>query len=90
MKRKMTASEAGKLGALVSASTAGLRKQKRIDAWDANPKCCKFCNTPISYDKRLNDFCNHSCGAAFNNKGVRRHGSAANKINRNGWDNQCP
>ena len=28
-------------------------------------------------NKRINQFCSHSCSAAFNNKGVRRHGVEA-------------
>ena len=77
MRQGLTTSEAGKLGGIASAKTAAMRKQNRIDDWNANPKLCKFCNTPISYEKRYNDFCNQSCGAAFNNKGVRRHGQEA-------------
>jgi hypothetical protein len=35
---------------------------------------CKFCNKPIPTDKTRNVFCNHSCSASFNNRGIRRHG----------------
>lgn len=77
MRKGLTASEAGKLGGIEAAKSAAERKQKRINNWNNNPKLCKFCNEPIQYDKRLNDFCNHSCAAAFNNKGIRRHGKAA-------------
>ena len=76
MRQGMTFDEAGRLGALAAAETIAAKKQQRIDGWNANPKLCKFCGTPISYDKRRNDFCNQSCSAAFNNKGVRRHGEA--------------
>lgn len=76
MRKGLTTSEAGKLGAIESAKTAATRKQNRIDAWNAAPKLCKFCSIPITYENRRNDFCNHSCAAAFNNKGVRRHGEA--------------
>lgn len=74
---KISRSEAGKLGAIESRKTAAIQKQSRIDAYNLAPKRCKFCNEPIAYDKRANDFCNHSCAAAFNNKGVRRHGEPA-------------
>lgn len=37
---------------------------------------CKHCNTPI---KNGNKFCNKSCAATYNNKGVRRHGQAPSK-----------
>lgn len=76
---KLSPAEAGRLGAKASAVTQSLLKQKRIDAWNANPKLCKQCQTPISYLKRLNDFCSQSCGATFNNSGIRRHGEAARK-----------
>lgn len=76
MRNGLSTSEAGKLGAIKAAETASIRKQNRIDDWDVNPKLCKFCQLPISYESRRNDFCNHSCAAAFNNNGVRRHGLA--------------
>lgn len=68
MRNGLSTSEAGKLGAIKSAETAALEKKNRIEAWNNNPKLCKFCNTPISYDKRRNDFCNHSCGANYLNQ----------------------
>ena len=39
-----------------------------------NPKYCKHCGKEIPYEKRENDFCNSSCAASFNNKGVCKHG----------------
>jgi predicted nucleic acid-binding Zn ribbon protein len=39
-----------------------------------NPKHCKHCGKEIPYEKRENDFCNSSCAASFNNKGVCKHG----------------
>lgn len=63
----MSKSEAGKLGALKSAETIGQRKQDRIDKYLGNPKKCKCCSTPISYEKRHNSFCGHSCGATYSN-----------------------
>lgn len=67
MRDKLSYSEAGKLGAIESAKGSEERKQKRIDNWNLNPKLCKFCTTPIVYEKRLNDFCNHNCAANFHN-----------------------
>lgn len=40
---------------------------------------CKFCNKSIPENKKDNIFCNHSCSASFNNKGIRRHGVNRNK-----------
>jgi hypothetical protein len=68
MRKGLTTSEAGKLGAIAAAETIAFNKQKRIDKWIADPKLCKFCNSPITYENRRNDFCNHSCGANFNNR----------------------
>lgn len=45
----------------------------RID-YEENPKRCLYCGKPIVYEKRKCKFCNQSCSAKFNNKGVRRHG----------------
>lgn len=33
-----------------------------------NPKTCLCCDNIISYENRLNKFCNQSCAAKFNNK----------------------
>lgn len=41
--------------------------------YEENPKICKFCGKVISYKKRINDFCSHSCAASFNNVGIARN-----------------
>lgn len=70
---KMSKSEAGKIGALKSSKVNALRKQERIDLYQANPKQCKCCDKGISYERRNNLFCDSSCAATFNNTGqVRR------------------
>lgn len=43
--------------------------------YDLNPKNCALCAKPLSYKKRFNKFCDSSCAATFNNRGVRRHGA---------------
>jgi Zn finger protein HypA/HybF involved in hydrogenase expression len=40
--------------------------------YEENPYLCPQCNEPIPYEKRHNKFCNQSCAASFNNKGVVR------------------
>jgi len=45
------------------------KKQERIEKYNSNPKCCKHCDTPIKYEKRINKFCSSSCSASFNNVG---------------------
>ena len=44
--------------------------------YELNPKRCKCCNEIIPYEKRQNDFCNHSCAASYNNLGIVRNGEA--------------
>lgn len=69
MRKGMTTSEAGKLGALAASKTIAINKQSRIDAWNNNPKLCKFCQSPIGYDAdRRNNFCSQSCGAKYSNQ----------------------
>ena len=46
------------------------------DLYNLDPKKCFFCQNPLSYKKRANKFCNQSCAASHNNRGVRRHGDA--------------
>lgn len=48
--------------------------------YENNPKVCKFCGKPIPFqDRNTKDFCNHSCSASFNNKGVCRNGNPSEK-----------
>jgi hypothetical protein len=67
MRQGLSTSEAGKLGAIAAAETIAANKQKRIDDWNTNPKLCKFCNLPLTYENRRNNFCSQSCGAKFHN-----------------------
>jgi hypothetical protein len=64
---KMSRSDAGKLGALKSKEITDLQFQERIKNYKNNPKCCLQCGEGISYKKRFNKFCSHSCSAIFNN-----------------------
>lgn len=55
----------------------GELKEERIKEYNKNPKLCKYCGTPIPYDKhKKQNFCNQSCSAKFNNKvrAVEKHG----------------
>jgi len=46
------------------------KKLSNIDNYNKNPKLCLFCDLPILYDKRVNNFCNHSCCASFNSPNI--------------------
>jgi len=62
----MTRSESGKLGALKSKITNLLNKQKRVEAYNTDPRICKTCEKPLPYEKRKNTYCNQSCAARTN------------------------
>jgi hypothetical protein len=66
-------------GAKKSAKIQKYKKQMRIKEYNSNPKLCKTCNCSLSYDKRNNKFCDHSCSSSFNNLGIVRHGSCRKK-----------
>ena len=53
---------------------------ERIRQYNLNPKLCKTCQTPLSYEQLLqgNEFCKHSCSAMYNNK----HRVIINRSNR--------
>lgn len=44
------------------------------EAYDKSPSLCRYCGKVISYKKRRNQFCGHSCAQSANNRGVTRHG----------------
>lgn len=62
-----------KRGKQHSLTTQQTQKQKRIDTYNLDPKCCKWCDKSIPYEKKsTHQFCNHSCAAAFNNTGSKQ------------------
>ena len=68
MKVKLTKSECGKLGIEKTKAIIKQKKIQRMIQYNLNPKNCKYCKVNLIYDKRYNDFCNHSCSVTFNNK----------------------
>jgi len=74
MRKGISYSEAGKLGALASTKTHKKKKQERIKQYNLDPTVCIYCNKSLSYEKRNNKFCNHSCSASFNNLEKIRNG----------------
>lgn len=67
MKRKLSYSERGKLGAIQARKVAKIQKEQRIKEYNKNPKRCLYCNAPISYERKSAKFCNSSCAAKYNN-----------------------
>ncbi len=43
------------------------------EEYEKNPKICKYCGNPMPWEKRRNMYCNSSCAASENNKGVVRN-----------------
>jgi len=63
----MDKSEAGKLGWLAGEKTRDRQKIFRRKKYLENPNTCANCSAIISYDKKRNKFCSHSCAAQLNN-----------------------
>lgn len=43
------------------------QKTRNIKIYNENPKQCKYCDTQIPYQKRMNVFCTQVCAAKYNN-----------------------
>lgn len=60
-------------------------KQKKVpqtkEQYEANPNLCKKCGKPLPWEKRRNEFCDRSCSASYNNKGVARNSLGINNVN---------
>lgn len=72
--RRLTRSEAGKLGYLASKATHERIKKEKLASYFNNPTKCKNCGKVLPYEKRHNTFCDKSCAACYNNKGIARNG----------------
>lgn len=57
----MSHSEAGRLGNKKSQEKLQEQYKNRLDLYNANPKLCSYCKTPISYLKRRVDTCSQTC-----------------------------
>lgn len=73
----MDKSQAGKLGyektRHILNEQREIRSRETTEKYEADPKFCLFCGQKIPFEKRWGKFCNHSCSASHNNKGVTRH-----------------
>lgn len=52
--------------------------EEKKEEYKKDIKKCNFCNSFLSYEKRKNKFCNSSCAASFNNKGITRNRTGIN------------
>lgn len=50
----------------------GKQRQTALSRYENSPKYCPNCDKKLPYKKRNNKFCNQSCSASFNNRGVLR------------------
>lgn len=50
-----------------------LLHERAFAEYEANPKRCLFCGAKLPYEKRMGKFCNHTCSARHNNRGVQRN-----------------
>ena len=58
-------------------STTHIKNRVTREIYEKNPKYCKYCGELLPFEKRDNDFCNHSCAASYNNQGVCRNGTSS-------------
>lgn len=49
-------------------------KQNKL-LYEQSPNYCKHCGKPLPWEKRRNLYCNSSCAASENNKGITRNSS---------------
>lgn len=70
----MNHSDAGKLGNIKSQKTKKDKRDLAIKNYNDHPSTCQKCLNPLSYEKRKNSFCSHSCAASITNLGNRKHG----------------
>lgn len=66
-------------GARKSALIGKEKSYKLREKYEANPKKCLFCETPISYEKKRNKYCNASCAATVNNSLYPKRTSAGKR-----------
>ncbi len=80
----MSPSEAGKIGYIKTRqqleAASARRRQEAKARHNASLSSCGFCGEMIAYEKRRNKFCNRSCAARFNNRGVTRHSNSVGNV----------
>ena len=88
MRKRLSHSEAGKLGAEASRQTIQQQKVERRRLYEDNPKVCSNpdCSNTLPFDKRRSKYCGHSCAATVTGKGKVRNpegGRTARSYNAN-------
>lgn len=63
----MSRHDAAILAGIASQITHKKRYDELQKTYYLNPKLCVHCNEILSYDKKINKFCNASCSAKYNN-----------------------
>ncbi len=66
--KKLSKSEAGKLGAYAGVEYMQKVKTLNIQKYLLNPNHCKMCDSILKYEKRKYTYCSHFCAAKFYNK----------------------
>jgi hypothetical protein len=83
--KKLSASEAGKLGYLAGplANMAKAKHLECVEQYNNNPKVCPCCEKLLSYELRRNQFCSHSCATSHSNKkrGFKKRVKSSSCIN---------
>jgi hypothetical protein len=72
MRKGLSYSEAGKLGAAASKEFIEKVKLERVLQYNKDPNLCQYCQRELSYEKRRNKYCSRSCSAKVNNSGINR------------------
>jgi len=74
MRRKMSHSEAGKLGAAATQIYYIADNKRKLEEYNKKPKYCQNCPTPLLYDgHKRRKFCSQSCAAIFNNRKIHKN-----------------
>jgi hypothetical protein len=81
----MNKSEAGKKGWLKGKEWREQRHKDFVHNYEQNPKKCGYCELNIPFEKRYNDYCNHTCAAICcnNTRTVKYDGIANHNIAKN-------
>jgi hypothetical protein len=65
--KKLSKSEAGKLGAFAGIAYMQKVKENNRKNYLVNPSKCRECLIPLPYEKKKYIFCSHNCSAKHNN-----------------------